>query len=181
MRPALALTIAMLVLLVGVPGGAKDAKPATDLASYKPVAAAAKAAKALTLYEGLPHPLWENELLAAERKNKKTVKLHDYPFYAETLKFKDKDAKAVKALLRQSKRFRGWKGEKDCGGFHPDYLIEWKQGKDVYRVLFCFGCEEIKAFGPKGAVRLDMTAETKKELARILKPYRKNRPAPKKE
>jgi hypothetical protein len=68
-------------------------------------------------------------------------------------------------------------GEKKCGGFHPDYAVEWSVGRDRYRALICFGCEEVKLFGPALESRNDLDRTAYKRLEELLKPYQKNRPA----
>src|SRR5262249_3316064 len=60
--------------------------------------------------------------------------------------------------------------------FHPDYCAEWQDGKDVYQVLICFGCHEVKCYGPKVDLYCDINSEAYKEFEKVLKPYRKNRP-----
>lgn len=140
--------------------------------------AAIRTADRLVLYEGLPHQTFESKLLEAERRQKQTVILHDFPFYAEPLDLRGEDAALLKELLSDADSFSVWGGEKFCGGFHPDYLVECRVGKDVYRVLVCFGCHEAKVFGPRGVgVRYDLQAEAHKQLDELLRKYHKNRPA----
>ena len=35
---------------------------------------------------------------------------------------------------------------KNCGSFHPDYVVAWKMGDETCRALFCFTCEELKIY-----------------------------------
>ena len=56
-------------------------------------------------------------------------------------------------------------------------MVEWTSGKDVYRMQVCFGCYEIKIFGPKSEVYCDMADAGLHGLEKVLKGYRKNRPA----
>jgi hypothetical protein len=133
----------------------------------------------LTLFEGLPHQLIERELLASERKTKQTVDLHGYPFYSEPLALMPEDAEKLKALLGDATRFASFSGEKRCGGFHPDYAVEWTVEGQVYHCLVCFGCGEVKIYGPLGESRFDMERDTEKRLRSVLWAYEKNRPAAK--
>ena len=64
---------------------------------------------------------------------------------------------------------------KGCGGFHPDYAVERAVGGQVYRCLVCFGCGEVKVFGPGGELHRDVVNPI--PLKRLLVPYWKNRPA----
>jgi hypothetical protein len=143
----------------------------------KSLFAAIRDADKATLYEGLPHQSNEAKLLEKEKKEKKTVQLHGFPFYQETLELKADDRKSLQKVLGDSASFQQWGVEKKCGGFHPDYLVEWRVGDKEYRVLICFGCHEVKVFGPDKTLRCDMAGETKKALQDVLKTYQKNRPA----
>ena len=168
------LSLALLVLC----GADPAAEAGTDFRSLAPLAAAIATADRTTLFEGLPHPVWEKGGLAAELKAKKTVQTHGFPFYAEPLPLKAEDAKALTALAANPKSFQKWAGAKLCGGFHPDYLVEWAVGKEAYRMQVCFGCHEVKMFGPKAAVCVDMSDDGLHGLEKVLKPYRKDRPKP---
>jgi hypothetical protein len=43
-------------------------------------------------------------------------------------------------------------------------------------VLICFGCGEVRVYGPESALLCDMPRETADKLQATLKRYRKNRP-----
>lgn len=142
----------------------------------KPLVEGITKAKTLTVYEGLPHQFWEREALAKELKEKKTVKLHDFPFYEGAITLKEEDAKKLCALCSELKTFGRYRGRKMCGGYHPDWCLEFKNGDDVYRVQLCFGCHEARLFGPKNEVFSDLDEDALKKLVAILRPLRKNRP-----
>jgi hypothetical protein len=146
--------------------------------SIRPILDGVRKAKTLVVFEGAPHQRWEAELLARELREKKTVRLHDFPFYAESLELKEADALEVWALCPTKQVFRGRSGMKLCGGFHPDWCLEWRDGDKAYRALLCFGCHEARLYGPKDEVECDLDEATLKQLRRILVPYRKNRPGP---
>jgi hypothetical protein len=139
-----------------------------------------KAAKVI-LYEGLPHQRWESALLEQELKAKKTIELHHFPFYQELLPLKDADSNKLLQLFSALSSLRSWRSLKRCGPFHPDYCLEFQDGMERYRVLICFGCFEVKCYGPDLEFYGDVTDEVAKELATILKPYRKNRPEKKRQ
>lgn len=154
-------------------------KESAKLDDLKPLIATVGKADKVILYEGLPHPLFERALVEAEKKDKKTVTIAGWPFYAEPLALKNGDAGKLTDLVGSEKTYAQFGGEKKCGGFHPDYAVEWRVGKDTYYALVCFGCGEVKVYGPTGGgVRTDFGARGD-ELGKLLKPYRKNRPASK--
>ncbi|QJW94473.1 hypothetical protein [Frigoriglobus tundricola] len=148
----------------------------TTFANYKPLAAAVAKADKVALLEGLPHPMFEKKLLESELKTKKTVSHHGFPFYAEPVALKEADAKTLTKLFTDETSFKAFSGAKKCGGFHPDYCIEWHVGKDLYRCLVCFGCHEVKVFGPKTELYCDITKDAYDSFKTVLQPYRKNRP-----
>jgi hypothetical protein len=135
-----------------------------------------QSADRLVLYEGLPHPMYEPGALAAERKSKATVTLHGFPFYREPLELKSGDGERLKALLGDSRSFSPYSGEKKCGGFHPDYAVEWSAGGQVYQALICFGCFEAKIYGPGGGTTYDVGRDRQERFRELLEPYRRNRP-----
>ena len=144
--------------------------------SGPPEIATLNQADRLVLYEGLPHPYYEARSLEVERKSKPTVILHDFPFYREPLEWKPGDGERLKALLGDRSTFAPYSGEKRCGGFHPDYAVEWSAGGKVYQALICFGCFETKIYGPDGGTTYDLTQDVRERLKALLEPYRKNRP-----
>src|SRR5262245_6972052 len=134
-----------LSVLVAVPCFAacvtdkEDGKKETDrnFANYNPLSEWIAKADKVILYEGLPHQEYEGEELEKERKSKKTISFNGFPFYSEPLDLKAADAKKLTNLYCDPSSFRAWKGYKRCGGFHPDYCIEWRKGKETCRALVC--------------------------------------------
>ena len=171
-----ALTVIACGLALTALGADEPKQPDTNFDNLKLLVEGVKKANKVVLYEGLPHQFFDKDLLEQELKNKKTVKVHDYPFYAETLALKDEDAKRLTELFCAADSFAKFRGPKRCGGFHPDYCVEWQDGKGVYHVLVCFGCHEVKCYGPKVDLYCDINNDAYKEFEKVLKPYRKNRP-----
>ena len=127
------------------------------------------------VYEGLPHPTYEDELFENE-KQKPTAVLHGLHFYRECHALNVKEAETLTAVISGAGGFATWSGEKKCGGFHADYAVAWKQGGKTFEVLICFGCGEVKRYGPGKEVREDMKSETSDKLKELLKAYDELRP-----
>ena len=142
-----------------------------------PASASISQSKQITLYEGLPHQYYEPKALVAERKAKPTVELNGFSFYSEAIDLKAADAEELKAMLANSRSFKPYSAEKKCGGFHPDYAVEWSVGGEIYRCLVCFGCLEARIHGPRAMTEYDIENTTLKRLKQLLMPYQKNRPA----
>jgi hypothetical protein len=150
---------------------------ATGCSGPRPESTTIDQAERLVLYEGLPHQMYEHEALEAEKKAKPTVTLHGFPFYRDTLALKPGDGERLKALLGDPASFSPYSGEKRCGGFHPDYAVEWSAKGQVYEALICFGCFEANIYGPKGGTTYDVAHDVQDRFKDLLAPYRKNRPS----
>lgn len=140
-----------------------------------PPVAGIKSSDSLTLYEGLPHQFYEPEALEQEKK-KPTVQLAGFPFYREPLELKEADRHALKDLIGDPGSLKAYSGEKKCGGFHPDYAVEWTEAGKSFRYLICFGCSEARVITPAGDSVYDITPRASVRLKELLAPYRKNRP-----
>jgi hypothetical protein len=161
----------MVLALVAVALGAVACGDATDKFT-----GAIADVEELRLHEGLPHQRFERELLASERRSKAVRELDGYSFYEEPLSLSREEAAQLTGLLSDRKTFEPFSGEKLCGGFHPDYAIEWQNGSSSYRALLCFGCYEAKLFGPAIEVRHDLSTLAGHDLKALLAKHHKNRP-----
>lgn len=154
----------------------KTPHAATDLAAHKPIAAIIAKADKVVLYEGLPHPMWEKDTLAAEQKKKKTVEMQLFSFYADPIELKKGDAKEFAKLLSDPASLKEYTVGKRCGGFHPDWCIEWQAGEEKVQCQICFGCDEVKFFAGKDSLHADVTSKVMETLEPSLMKYQKQRP-----
>lgn len=132
----------------------------------------------LRLFEGLPHQMFASQLHQQELRTKKTVSLHAFPFYEEILELREADAAQLTLIFRDRKSFKPFSGPKACGGFHPDYCLEWHGSQEIYQALVCFGCHEVMLFGPDVELYCEIGDKTWSLLWTLLEPYNKNRPGP---
>ena len=133
----------------------------------------------VVLHEGLPSEFWEPQLREQELGRKKTIRLHGYAFYDEGLALRGADAERLTALFTSQRSFLRYRGLKGCGGYHPDYCVEWKMGDAATRILISLECGEVKIFGPRSELHCDLSPESGQRLMQWLSPYAKNRPAAK--
>ena len=168
-----AISLLASALLVGSLS-AKQPAPASEEASSKIRKAMAEAAT-VTVYEGLPHQMFEPDLLAAESKRKDTEKIGSFRFYTPSVAATNSEV--LKRILSSSDTIQVFGGEKLCGGFHPDYVVQWS-GEDGSRFFahICFGCHEIIYSDGKNEYRYDFENEPFKKLMKELAPYAKKRP-----
>ncbi|HEU5297191.1 MAG TPA: hypothetical protein VFU71_20590 [Burkholderiaceae bacterium] len=147
-----------------------------DMSAVTRFCAAVRQVRDFVLLEGLPHQHWESELLATEMRAKAFVKLSGFPFYRDTLSMSSEDRQRLSHVLCDPETYSPFGGEKACGGFHPDYAVEWCPDGMVWRALICYGCGEIKLAGPATELRCDIPPSVFVQLYGILADYHKNRP-----
>jgi len=136
-------------------------------------------ATTLTLYEGLTHQSFEMEEFKGELATKKTILLHGFPFYERTLAVRTNDLQALRLLSSATGTFSHYGGPKNCGGYHPDYCLQWRDGENAYDLLICFGCHEMQLYGPKQELLTDVQREHFDQFKTVLSKYRDQRPKPK--
>jgi hypothetical protein len=160
--------LAGIVLADGKHRHDNDPEKKSEVEAYKRIFAAAEG---IVIYEGLPHPYEEEELLKVESKRKDIVKLppSDEAFYTPAV-----EAVNAEALL---KLLSGPDGihvnePKKCG-FHSDYCIQFKHLDATYRAFVCFGCGELFVMQGDSGVMFGFNDD---ELKKLLAVYEKKRP-----
>ena len=154
----------------------RDARQLAEFAGgVGPKLGAIVSAEKLVIYEGLPHQSL-TELVDAERKAKKTLVLDGFDFYAEQITPTPKDAWLLRELASKFETYRPYGGPKFCGGYHPDWCLEWGEGKSVQRLFLCFGCHEAKFDGGAKPVMADLPKKSYEAFVDTLLTYRKNLP-----
>lgn len=153
---------------------AKQPTPASEVASSK-IRKAIAEANIVFVYEGLPHQMFERDLLAAESKRKDIEKIGSFRFYTPAVAATTPEM--LKRLLSSSSTIQVFGGEKLCGGFHPDFAVQWssKDGSRFF-ALICFGCHEVIYGDGKNEYRYDFEDEPFEMLKKELAPYSKKRP-----
>jgi len=134
-------------------------------------------ASRVDIYEGLPHANNEEQAFRAEKAGvKPVVELAGFSFYQGPLTLSPTDRTALIAVLRTAETYQTFTGEKKCGGFHPDYAVEWRDGAATRTTLICFECGEVKIAGPNAEHRYDLAPKAREALRQVLTPYRRHRP-----
>ena len=130
-------------------------------------------AQSITVYEGLPHQFREADLLAQEKLRSDIVMLAGFPFYEPGVKANERQEKRIKRLLGTTNNF--YVGvPKDCGPFHPDFLVEWVDQGANHHILVCFGCKEVRVVSNNNAETYEFKKFT--ELEQLLSEYSSKRP-----
>jgi len=126
------------------------------------------------VYEGLPHQMFESDLLKSEKKEKDTTTIAVYPFYTPKTQVEGGVISTLKTIISDSGNYTQFTGEKLCGGFHPDYAVEWSDGDNRYSILLCYGCSEVLLLDGKRSYRYDFRFTDK--LKKLLSTYSSKRP-----
>ena len=130
-----------------------------ELYEFTPISEGVRRASSLTLFEGLPHPMWESDQLETELGSKETILIHDFPFYERPLVVAPDDVEPLRSLCAATGSYSSYMGEKLCGGYHPDYCLRWEDDTETYDLMICFGCGEMKFYGPENYLIADLKAE----------------------
>jgi len=147
-------------------------------ANIKPLVAGIEAAKGIVIYEGVPRTRPKNEAVEEGPKAEQgIIRLKGFSFYKEVVVHNLEIDKSLTELCSDAKTFGIYRGPKFCGGFHPDWCIDFKNGKDIYRVLICGGCHEARLYGPKKTqLYSDLDEDAFKALIAVLGPLKKKQP-----
>lgn len=148
----------------------------TSLGDITPFFEAISGAESVTVYEGLPHPLWESKLHDSELKRPDLIRIEGYSFYAKPLNLSAEENQKLTEISLRKDAHLVHGGFKQCGGYHPDYVIIWEKRGKKSGSLICFGCYEWKNFTPQGRLYEDLGESAYKDLQALLTKYVVNRP-----
>ncbi|MDX1948369.1 MAG: hypothetical protein SFU86_23470 [Pirellulaceae bacterium] len=137
---------------------------------------AIREANRITLYEGLPHPVYEQALYQGEKKSQSIQILSGYDFYQSSRKVTQLEAEGLFKTLAAAETYAAWRGPKACGGFHPDFGVEVQSGSEKYLLLLCFGCREVEVRSKRSRTVFDLTNFGHGKLRESLQNYRDQRP-----
>jgi hypothetical protein len=130
--------------------------------------ATALGAETFKIYEGLPR-FWTDEDLKKELKRKDTTRIASHSFYTPSVTFHDPEP--LRKYIASPSSMRVFGGEKECGGFHPNYAVHWEKEGKPYYALICFGCHEIIYLSRDNSYRYELSQEAYAVFVRILEPF----------
>ena len=142
----------------------------------KPLVAGIGNAKGVTVFEGMHRQNSPSDAPANELMTTRTVKWHGFHFYETAIVVEEMDAAAFTALFGEPKTFSRYTGPKFCGGFHPNWCVQFDDGQNTYRVLLCFGCLEARLYGPANEVFSDFDKASFNKFIDLLEPLHKELP-----
>lgn len=163
----------LVAIILGVSGSLWFVLTRTDRGL---LAEKVRSASQVIVYEGLPHPGYEEELLASEKESKSFVVLAGEPFYQQPLELKPGHHERLVQILGNPETYIPHRGPKNCGGFHADYAMECEVDGQKFVYRLCFGCGEVKVQGPNLNSYKDLNYLLRKDLIAILVEYQVHRP-----
>lgn len=153
-----------------------DVPRETSLSDISRFFKAINGAESVSVYEGLPHSMWEEKLHEAELKRPDLIHIEGYPFYAEPLNISaEEKQKLTETALRRDAHLV-YSAFKQCGDYYPDYAIIWEKKGRKSGSLICFGCHEWKNFTPRGRLYEDLGTAAYNELQALLSKHVVHRP-----
>lgn len=131
----------------------------------------------LIVYEGLPHPSNEPDSFLEEARTKQTFTQSDQYFYEKPLACTPEDKTILNQIFRTVQVCEPYRGQKLCGGFHADYLFEWRKEHVVLvKVLLCLGCDETLVIVGDKEQQTELSKEAIELFRPLLKKYPRQRP-----
>lgn len=140
----------------------------TDFSRLSVLLAGVTSAGEVFFYEGLPSDFWEPELRARELKEKETIAIHGYPFYDGQDVLPAATAGPLTKLFSATASFAPYASQKKCGGFSPEFCLEWKTGDATTQALICLECGEVKLFGSQSELHCDLSQDAAGRLKQLL-------------
>jgi hypothetical protein len=119
----------------------------------------------LTLFEGLPRG--SDDLLNEIKSNHATIEIDGWSFYEKPRELSPAVEYQLRKTLMDYTAFEPYGGPKFCGGFHPDFAVQWSDGDKKYSALVCLTCFEVNYILPNGETIFDFRAPAWKRFALV--------------
>jgi hypothetical protein len=133
----------------------------------------------LAVFEGIPRNFPRRKDSEPEKpRPEPTFTVASQTFYEKPIALAEADRATLEGIFHFDSPVQAFRGHKLCGGFHADFLIEWRRKNEpVLRALVCFGCHEIRFVDATDVIETDMTEQGRQRLHTVLDKYRPARPS----
>jgi hypothetical protein len=135
-----------------------------------------RSAQTVSVYEGLPHQMFESDSYLSEMKRTDVVRIETFPFYGAPLNVSPLEKSKLTEIVLGGDAHIRYRGPKHCGGYHPDYALIWDDTGQKSGAMICFGCQEVIYFTPQGRRIEELGDSANEKLKAVLSKYRVNRP-----
>ncbi len=109
-----------------------------------------------TAFKGLAHPRKDPFLYRKQLKTVPHVAFGGFMFHRQPIPVSADALSQVAALYADPASHRARREIKPCPGFHPDWVLVWRDTKGEWLLQICYGCHEWKLIGPDGALYTDI-------------------------
>ncbi|MBX3449419.1 MAG: hypothetical protein KF777_07665 [Planctomycetaceae bacterium] len=137
-----------------------------------------KRASKVEVFEGLPHQMFEPELLAQEQQRSDVFQNHDFDFYEPAFSLPGDEFDGFISKVVSRRTYRAWQGFKACGGFHPDFLLRFHSADGIIDIQICLGCGEALLFGRDGYSYVEISEFARERWKTLQEKSRTKRPLP---
>ncbi len=133
----------------------------------------------LIVYEGTPRSFPRSKDSESEKpRAEPTFSIAGQSFYAKPIDLTEGERATLEGIFHFETPVKTGGGLKLCGGFHADFMIEWRRKNEpVLRALICFGCHEIRFVDAASTTETDMTEQGRERLHAVLDKYRPAHPS----
>ncbi len=109
-------------------------------------------------YRGLPHNYFEKPEFIRAVWLSPTRSHHGYRFQFPAWEPSSEFRAAVQTALTRTDSFDQY-ASKMCGGFHADFLAEFKTSEGKVRFMVCLGCGDVLVFSPQGSAVVGLSRD----------------------
>lgn len=135
--------------------GGVPLRSAGEAEAHAHAAADARAARQVTVYQGLAHPKNEKRLYAEQLKSVPHTSIHGYEFFSRPAEVSPATVKRVLSLYAEPSSHQAY-SKKDVCSFHPDYAFVWRTGAEEHVLQICYGCHEWCYYCARGVLMTDI-------------------------
>jgi hypothetical protein len=177
MRSKFRAACMFLLLLIGCASPPDPFRGSHSFSELSNLLAPIGTANEFKLYEGLPHQRMERDLFQQELERTDSIERAGSRYYSKPVAVDGTTSDKLRELTSDPRSFteRPVGVEKACGGYHPDWRLEWKDGNRTIAMELCFGCNDMKLYGDDELL-IATEIDDPRSLESLLSPLRTNRP-----
>lgn len=116
------------------------------------------------MHLGLPHNYFEPEEFLWAVWLKRYKNINGYPFRSAKWQPSKQLGEIVQQALTTRDSFIEYRGPKNCGGYHADFVVRYASPKGPTDLLVCLGCGEVLLFAPDGSLIIELNESTHEQL-----------------
>lgn len=107
-------------------------------------------------YKGLAHPNKDPLVYREQLKTVPHIPYGGFMFHTQPVPASASTLTQVAQIYGNPDNHRTRREIKPCPGFHPDWVLVWRDAKGEWLLQLCYGCHEWKLIGPDGTLYTDI-------------------------